>query len=192
MDYMGALEDYVGEKQGNYHIILGPLLHHGGFGPSIVRDKGVTDLFRIIGPVGESGGIPDFGDLARLQDVLWHEFAHSFVDPITAENLESVNEYSGLYTLIADQMMSAGGYMNWQICVNEHIIRAITCRLFHSEIGPEAGKKALETERARGFRYIDAVHSRLLEYEANRSRYATLKSFYPEIVAAFEEIASKN
>lgn len=191
-DYMGALEEYVGEKQGKYHIILGPLLHHGGFGPRIVRDRGVTDLFSIIGPVGEGGGIPDFGDLARLQDVLWHEFAHSFVNPITAENLESVNEYSDLYTPIADQMMSAGGYMNWQTCVNEHIVRAITCRLFHSEMGPEAGEQALAAERERGFRYIDAVHSKLLEYEANRSRYGTLRSFYPEIVAAFKEIASKN
>ena len=98
-DYMAVLEQYLGEKQGSYHIILGPLLHHGGFGPSVVRDEGVTDLFSIIGPVRENDGIPDFGDLARLQDVLWHEFAHSFVDPITAAHLESVEKYSAfVYT----------------------------------------------------------------------------------------------
>ncbi len=191
-DYMNTLEQYVGDKQENYHIILGPLLHHGGFGPRIVGDKGVTDLFSIIGPVGEDEGVPDFGDRARLQDVLWHEFAHSFVDPITADHLMSVNEYSSLYIPIAEQMASAGGYMNWQTCVNEHIIRAITCRLFHSEMGTEAGEQALAAERERGFRYIDAIHSRLLEYEGNRSTYSTLRSFYPEIVAAFAQIASEN
>lgn len=191
-DYMNALEQYIGEKQGNYHIILGPLLHHGGFGPRIVRDKGVTDLFSIIGPVGEDEGIPDFGGRNRLQEVLWHEFAHSFVDPITFDHLERVNEYSSLYIPIADQMANAGGYMNWQTCVNEHIIRAITCRLVHSEVGPEAGEQALAAERKRGFRYIDPIHSMLLEYEANRSRWNTLSSFYPEIVAAFAQIASEN
>ncbi len=191
-DYMAALEEYVGEKQGDYHIILGPLLHHGGFGPSIVRDKGVTDVFSIIGPVGESKGVPDFGDLARLQDVLWHEFAHSFVDHITAENLKSVNEFSALYAPIADQMVSAGGYMDWQTSVNEHVIRAITSRLFHSEMGPNAGKNALEAEKERGFKYIDAVHSQLLAYEANRSKYPTLRSFFPEIVAAFAKTANEN
>ena len=190
-DYMAVLEQYLGEKQGSYHIILGPLLHHGGFGPSIVRDEGVTDLFSIIGPVRENDGIPDFGDLARLQDVLWHEFAHSFVDPITAAHLESVEKYSALYTPIADQMASAGGYMNWQTTVNEHIIRAITCRLFHSEIGPEAGAKALESERRKGFKYIDAIYSKLLVYEDNRATYGSLKSYYPEIIAAFGEIADE-
>ena len=54
--------------------------------------------------------------------------------------------------------------MNWQTTVNEHIIRAITCRLFHSEIGPEAGEKALESERRKGFKYIDAIYSKLLVY----------------------------
>ena len=191
-DYMAALEEYIGEKQGDYHIILGPLLHHGGFGPSIQRHKGVTDLFSIIGPVGENDGIPDFGDLARLQDVLWHEFAHSFVDPITAENLERVNEFADLYTPIADQMVKAGGYMNWQTSVNEHIIRAITCRLFLSELGPKAGADALQAERGRGFEYIDAIHSKLLVYEADRSKYPTFRSFFPEIVSAFSEISGQN
>ena len=190
-DYMAVLEQYLGEKHGSYHIILGPLLHHGGFGPSIVRDEGVIDLFSIVGPVGENDGFPDFGDLARLQDVLWHEFAHSFVDPITAAHLESVEKYSALYTPIADQMVSAGGYMNWQTTVNEHIIRAITCRLFHSEMGPEAGERALESERKKGFKYIDAIHSKLLFYEANRTTYGSLKSYYPKIVEAFAEIADK-
>ena len=189
-DYVAVLEQYIGEKHGSYHIILGPLLHHGGFGPSIVRDEGVIDLFSIIGPAGENDGIPDFGDLARLQDVLWHEFAHSFVDPITTAHLERVEKYSALYAPIADQM-ARRGYTNWQTCVNEHIIRAITCRLFQSEIGPEAGERALEAERGKGFKYIDAIYSKLLVYEANRTTYGSLKSYYPEIVAAFGEIADE-
>ena len=115
-------------------------------------------------------------------------FAHSFVDPITTAHLESVEKYSALYASIADQM---GGYMNWQTCVNEHIIRAITCRMFHSEIGLEAGERALESERGKGFKYIDAIYSKLLVYEANRTTYGSLKSYYPEIVAAFGEIADE-
>ncbi len=151
----------------------------------------MIDLFSIIGPVAENDGIPDFGDVARLQDVLWHEFAHSFVDPITAEHLESVEKYSTLYVPIADEMMNAGGYMNWQTCVNEHIIRAITCRLFHAEIGPAAGEKALEAEREKGFKYIDSIYSSLLIYEANRSTYSSFESYYPQIVASFGEIAGE-
>ena len=191
-DYMAALEQYIGEKHGKYHIILGPVLHHGGFGPRVIRDANVIDLFSIIGPVGQTDGVPDFGNLARLQDVLWHEFAHSFVDPITSDHLADVEKYSALYTPIADEMVHAGGYMDWQTCVNEHIIRAITCRLFHTELGSEAGELALESERAKGFKYIDEIYAKLLVYEANRSKYDSLKSFYPEFVAAFAKIAKEN
>ena len=33
-DYVAVLEQYIGEKHGSYHNILGPLLHHGGYGLS--------------------------------------------------------------------------------------------------------------------------------------------------------------
>ena len=70
---------------------------------------------------------------------------------------------------------------------NEHIIRAITSRLFYREFGANAGKEALDTERRKGFKYIDALYAQLVKYEQARAQYPTLESFYPRLLGTFSE-----
>jgi hypothetical protein len=50
------------------------------------------------------------------------------VNPVTAKHIDEVNKYSKLYDPIAD-IMKSNAYPNWEICVNEHIVRAVTARL---------------------------------------------------------------
>lgn len=99
-----------------------------------------------------------------------------------------IQRYSNLYTPIERQMRKKA-YDNWPTTVNEHLIRAITVRLTARVISPEAGQRALKTERQHGFLYIDALVDRLVEYEANRDRYPTLESFFPRLISVFAELS---
>lgn len=122
------IEDYYGMKQNSYNIILVPMFHAGGYGPGIENENGGLDIYSIQGPFDVEGDIPVFGTAESFKDLVYHEFSHSFVNPVTAKHIDEVNKYSKLYDPIAD-IMKSNAYPNWEICVNEHIVRAVTARL---------------------------------------------------------------
>jgi hypothetical protein len=186
---LASLEQYYGMHQNSYNILLVPLFHAGGFGPRLAREDGLFDIYSINGPHALNGDLLTFGSAEEYRQLIWHEFSHSFINPLTVQAWEQIKPYSGLYAPVEKQM-SEQAYDNWQSAVNEHLIRAITARLAARELGPEAGRRALETDHKRGFRYIDALADRLVEYEANRERYPTLESFFPRLVAVFAELSS--
>lgn len=146
-----VLEDYFGWRENSYNLILSPLLHHGGYGLRLSREDGKLDLYSIIGPIGAELGHPRFLGSEGLE-YIWHEFSHSFVNPVTPEFRGKFTEFESLYTPIAEEM-NRQGYRSWEICLNEHIIRAITTRLAYREFGGEAGDSAPEKERGRSFEY---------------------------------------
>ena len=75
-------------------------------------------------------------------------------------------------------------YPEWETCVNEHIVRAITVRLAHREFGYSAGRKASISENRRGFKYVNDIAKLLARYGDQRTQYPTLADFYPEIFDA--------
>jgi hypothetical protein len=180
------LEDYYGMQQHSYNIILVPLFHPGGFGPRIPAGNGVFDVYSINGPQGVSGDIPNFGGANDYRELIWHEFGHSFINPLTEANNDLVFPYENLANPIARKMKRMA-YTNWETIVNEHVIRAITTRLVAQMDGKEAGRILLETERSKGFRYIDVLAERLKEYETNRGEYPTLESFYRRLMEVWVE-----
>ena len=185
-DYIADLEYYYGTKQNSYNIILSPLLHHGGFGPRLKHNEDSYDVYNIIGPTGVEEGMPVFGPERRLKDIATHEFGHSFVNPLTAKHIEKISKYAALYDPIADKMKKRG-YSSWEICVNEHIIRAVTTRFTYRELGEHEGDETLKREKSRGFAYIEGLCQRLGEYELQRDKYKTFEEFYPQIIRVFEE-----
>jgi hypothetical protein len=79
-DYAADLEAYHGIRQASYTIIPAPLLV-GNFGPRRSRPDGRFDIYGILGAVGTSDGVPQFGSVENLRGLVWHEFGHSFVNP---------------------------------------------------------------------------------------------------------------
>lgn len=175
--------------QHSYNILLGPLFHSGGFGPRVERENGQFDVYSINGPHARDGELLSFGSPEVYRYLIWHEFSHSFINPMVEQAETEIERYSDLYAPI-ERRMRKQAYDNWQTTVNEHLIRAITVRLTAREISPQAGQSALNTERQRGFVYVDALVDRLVEYEANRERYPTLESFFPRLVSVFAEVSN--
>jgi hypothetical protein len=190
VDLTEPLDTYVGKTQNSYNFILAPLSYAGTYGIFIGQpDK--YDAYCIFGTRGiDDNADPEFGDLALYRREAWHQFGHSFVNPLTARDIDAVNRFRKLFDPIAGQMRKAG-VRNWEECVNEHIVRAIMTRLYFTEVGPGEGEKYLREQKERGFLYLDAVIARLADYERNRGQFQTLADFYPQLIDLFRELEQK-
>jgi hypothetical protein len=186
-DYIATLESYYGMRQHGYHIILAPLFHQGGYGPKVERGDGSFDLYNITGPDGVEDGYPRFGSAENLRHTALHEFGHSFVNPTTERYRDEVSRYASLYEPIREKM-TAMAYPEWEVCVNEHIIRAVTTRMVYNRQGREAGDRVMALEESRGFIYVPALAAKLEVYEAERDRYPDFVSFYPQLLTAFDSL----
>ena len=182
-----ALEEYYGTTPNSYTIAPIPLFGDGGFGPRVIHEDGTQDMYAIIRVTSVEGDQFSFGDSSYLRGLLWHEFSHSFVRPFSIRHADGLDAYTMLGDAIAEQMQPS--YTNWPVIMEEHVVRAVTNRLIYGEIGQQTGDEDLQSQRNRGFIYIDAILEQLNVYESSRDQYPTFAEFFPEIVATFERLA---
>jgi hypothetical protein len=189
--YVKELESYYGMKQNSYHIILSPLYHPGGFGAWLAAGDGRYDLYHIAGPFSVEKDTPIFGDEAIFRQLAWYDFGLFFIVPYTDQNMTELDKYKGLYEPLSDQM-EMQGYGSWEACVNAHINRAVVCRLTYLHEGESAYINAVDSEKSRGFRYIEPILQALEVYEGSRDKYKSFEDFYPEIISVFKELSEKD
>ncbi|HEU4456047.1 MAG TPA: DUF4932 domain-containing protein [Longimicrobium sp.] len=185
---VAALEAYTGRPLSGAVVVVGPLLHDGGFAAQYQVGADSLEAYAFVGPVSTAGGLPDFGDAGRLGSLVTHEFAHLSVNPLTARHRAEVERGRALFAPM-EKAMREQAYPTWEIAVNEHVVRAITIRLAYRERGDSAGRAELEENVRRGFAHLPALLERLGEYEADRARYPTLEAFYPRLLAVFSTAA---
>lgn len=182
INYVSQIEDYYGVKQNSYNIILSGILYANNYGPSIKDTDGNFDIYSIQGSAKIENDVPTFGDEFSFKYLVRHEFSHSFINNITDRNIEKVNEYEELFESIKYKM-SNQGYSQWEICLNEHLVRAVVIRLTEIYEGNNQALKLIDIESQNGFLYISQLTSLLKnEYEPNRDKYPTFEDFYPEVL----------
>jgi hypothetical protein len=189
-NYIAILEQYYGMKQNSYNIILSPMLHRGGFGPRLKDEKGVYDIYSIQGTASIVDDIPIFGSENEFTYIVFHEFSHSFVNPLTEQHIDEVNKYSKLFKPIYEKMVNQA-YVEWGHCVNEHIVRAVVARITAIHYSKETYDSIIYEEKKKGFFYIEALTKKLEEFENNQDKYKTFKEFYPELIKVFKELSEK-
>ncbi len=188
-DPAAELETYYGQPQATYTVIPTPLLR-GNFGPRVPAAGGGFDLFAVIGAVGQASGVPQFQSGKSLRMLLWHEFGHSFVNPIVDSHSGRLPATSALFTPI-EARMKPQGYGLWSISVIEHLVRAGVARLTTRYLGEGAGAMEILAQRALGFAYLPAVCERLLEFEADRTAWPDYASFADRLFDTFDELAAQ-
>lgn len=181
-----SLVAYLGTPLGSTQVILGPLLHDGGFASRIDNEGGQTAAFAFIGPNAITAGFVDFGDAARLQPLVAHEFAHTVINPLTASHASQVAATAENFGPLRDAMRREG-YSSWDQVINESIIRAITSRLTAADRGEEAANAEVAEEVRRGFVYVPALVDELLRYEKSRDANANIEDFYPSLLDVFRQ-----
>jgi len=186
MDFVETLETYLNETQSSYNIILAPAFR-GGFGPRIPNADGEFNIYAVLSVPNLQDGIP-YLSKERILHYVWHEFGHSFVNPLTDKHSERVSALNSLFEPIKD-VMARQAYGNWETVVNEHVIRAINIRLMYLHFGSEQSNAVLETELERGFIYIEPLIEKLKIFEQKRDKNGiTFSQFYPELLTAFENM----
>ena len=185
--YREILEDFYGESKYSYQIILAPLLK-GGYGPQIITNN-KKDVFCIMGPQSKEFIQNDkFGDITWFTYVTFHEFSHSFVNPVTERNESVLEKYDQLFTAISDTMRNQA-YSSWLTCINEHLVRANVIRIMARIFNDSSyflEQMLLNQERDRGFVYISDLNRLMKEYENERTKYYTYEDIYPEIIKYFQ------
>ena len=162
-DYTTPLETYYGRKQHSYSFVLALLLP-GNVGLRIPASDGL-DIYSVLGPMGLRDGIPSYGSTESLRGMIWHEFGHSFSNPVVIRHKEAWEPYSALLEPLREAM-GRQAYRQWSSCVIEHVNRAHVARITKRELGDAAAEAVLAEEERRGFRYIRPLYKRLDEYEA--------------------------
>jgi hypothetical protein len=182
------LEGYFRSRQNSYTVVLGLLLHPGGFGIRYRTSNGEYDAISVVGPGSVRDGTPQFFDSDSFAYVCWHEFGHSFVNP-------EVDHYSRLFVAsqslfrAIEPTMRKQAYPDWKATVSEHIVRAATVRLAARLQGEEVGRKRLAMEHDRGFVYVGPIVEALQAFEVHPDRYPAFRDFVPEIADVLARLA---
>lgn len=182
------LEAYYGIKQNSYHIVLASLIQCGGFGPRVKSKDNALNIYSIIGPCGVENDVPDFGGTELFEELIYHEFSHSFINPLTSANLEAINKYSSLMVPIAKEMNNLR-YGLWEICLNEHLVRTFTSRLAFMDKTEAMAQEIVGMEVQRGFVYLPYFLELFKEYEQSRDQYKNMAQFYPRIIKQLENLS---
>lgn len=189
-DYVKTLEAYCGMGQRSYNIILAPLFV-GNFGPRVKVNENEYDIYCINGPFSVKGGQLKFGTAESFRHLAWHEWGHSFVNPTTAMFRDEFEECVSLFEPIKEKMAQQA-YPRWEVCVNEHIVRAITTRLSALNQGEAKGQSDLQHEKGRGFAYVEALCESLKIFENQRKTYPTLVDYYPELIKVLKRLSEQD
>lgn len=186
IDLVKVLENYYNETQASYNLILSPAFA-GGYGPRIPNENSKLDIYACITTWFEKEGIP-YMDRESLQNYIWHEWGHSFVNPLTEKYRDRVNVSEKLLEPIAKKR-AGKAYPYWYMSVNEHIIRAIHIRLLELYADSQQAKKMLDNEFGMRFIYVIPLIEKLKEFEKQRDEKGiTFSEFYPELLNLFDSL----
>ncbi len=180
---VGPLEEYFGVHEHGYHLILAPLSQAGGYAAEIERPPGIVDCYAILGPSQPGRGRPRFWDPDALEALLWHEFSHVFVGTLPDPCRREIAADSALFEPLRARM-AAQGYTRWEVCADEHLVRAVGVRLVARLEGAHAAEEALDLQWRLGFTYLPRLLVALQRYERERDRFPTLGDFCPDLAEA--------
>ena len=182
-NYVEELENFYGRPQQSYNIILVSLYNSVGFGNSLLLPHGKREIYNTMGSGRLQDCLPCFGDQKHLQYMTRHEFSHPFINPVTELYHDEITPFEGNFENVPEQArQSVCG--EWEECINEFIIRAITTWLAQQEC-TELGQWAYNHEKRRGVAYLDELLEKINYYQSNRGLYPTLNDFYPQLLEVF-------
>lgn len=183
LNYYGVKQ----QEQVQFNLILN-FFGWGNFGPRLRTSKG-RELYAVIAPQKSYIRIPTF-DHARLYNLIWHEFGHSFANPAAEKQpyADQLQALSHLHEPIKESMR-AQAYAEWSAVVKEHLTEAVACRLAAQKFGEAfAEQNYVRIDKGRKWIYLYPMLEALKEYEANRATYPTLEDFMPRIVECLRKV----
>jgi len=179
---------FYGEKGNeNFTIIVSIGCGTQNYGPSYMLPNSEKKAFAILGTwkVDESG-MPVYNQSEYLPTIL-HEFNHSYVNPLLAKHNESFEESGKEIYKVVEHEMSQQAYSNWQIMLNEALVRASVIKYFIDHGASESEiQMMLNNEINKGFLWMNGLVDELKKYGNQRNNYPTLESYIPNLSHAYK------
>ena len=180
---------YGTSPKGSFNILIGLGNGGGNYGAKIVYPDNKEDVYAIMGTwTADSLGNPIYR-LEGYLPTLIHEFNHSYVNHLIEGNAKEF-ENSGkiLFEQVKDNMKRQA-YPNWQIMMNEALVRASVISYLKSHnSSPSEINCEIETQIGKGFTWMKELVAALEFYENNRDEYPTLESFITILVSFYDDL----
>lgn len=176
------LFNFLGLDSNNLNIVLMFGVSTANYGIKINKN-----IYCCIRPYKESrfGNEIDFCyDLTYMTTLILHEFAHSFINPITATYKKKIDNIDKQHFQLAFQKNPYGEHK--ETVVNETIIRTIEC-LYVKKHFIESYQKIKQDYINDGFIYIPQLEIAFDNYLSKRNCFKTIKEFYLELIKIFNE-----
>ena len=187
-DLQTWLGEFFGvEEMGDLRLVLGFLNGPSNYGPRFTAGK-TREKYAIIGmPLPDADGNPVFRP--RKLATTAHEFCHSFTNPVVEKYMEQLQPAGEKLYAAKAPAMKRIGYQNWQSLMYESAVRACVACYIRNSFEPEYLQNYLDEDAGNGFVWTKELSDLLRTYEANRDKYPTFESFFPEIVDFFNKKA---
>ena len=184
-EYFKLLERFYGETKTAYRIVPALMLNNFCSGPQQKTENGIiphyfTDLQR------DKNGHPYLNKESSLS-LIFHEFGHSFVNPVCELNRKEIFKYERFFEYIKEDM-SAIAYPDWFPTFHEHLVRVGESILMEEAGFPEKAEKNFNENLAKGFVFMPFFKEKMDFYLDNRDKYLSFKDFFPELLTIFDEI----
>ena len=178
-DMIAHMTEWYGYSHASYNLVISPLVE-GGYGPALMDDEGGIHAYCVVNI--DCSKFTD-KELLELSSWLFHEFSHSYVNPLVDQYWSLFESAEELYQIIQDKMYHA--YSSWWVVVAEHLVRVNAHRLselyFHNE---NAG--VLQSEVDSGFLFIQAAYEAILQYEEeHKQKGRHYAEYFPSIAHYF-------
>jgi len=134
---------------------------HLGYGPTIgVPGTDREEAWTVFGPVWRPQRrlwqLVGFSS-PKLRRVVRHELGHAHLNRHTATAGGHVTEYEWLFEPSLRNAMRPYGYGRWDICLIEHVLRAMEAGFVRAEDGVAAEERYLRAEQRKGFSLVRAT-----------------------------------
>lgn len=187
-------QSFYGKKvDENFSIIISIGCGAHCYGPSYILPNAKKEVFAVMGTWKlDESGMPVYKQDVYLPTII-HEFNHSFVNPLLAKYKESFEE-SGkkIYKAVEYEMSSQQAYGDWQIMLNEALVRASVIKYFIDHGASESEiQMMLNNEANKGFVWIKGLLPELKKYDNQRDIYPTLESYIPNLSNAYKTFEDK-
>lgn len=189
--YISLLENIYGKEQGSYNYVVSNLMV-GNFGINFINNQNdKSDLFSVFNlrDMVDTPETNEFNSGALSVNILFHEFSHPFINPLTDKYFSIAEEYSSAYEWLKKYKLPdfKSGYGDWNECINEHFVRAMAIHLMLKCDLKEWAERRLTNHLNEGYKYIPAILELYNYYEDNRTKYKTFDEFYPTLLKVFKE-----
>ena len=103
-------------------------------------------------------------ELSLSAGVLFHEYSHPFINPLTDKYYDLVQTYDYAYEKLKKYKLPAflSGYDDFKECVNEHFVRAIAIHLMKKINQKETADELLRDDLNSGYKFIPGILKNLI------------------------------